>query len=148
MKRINWKGASYVSEDEFDNYRVSEYDPNATRSSLGSSASANPSPVPSYHQASPANHPAWSLAREFKKGIKQDKSHYRELKDEGYWDEWRRATLATASSHGCDPILDPLYVPKSQDERDVFVEMQKFMYDVFVSALRTTMGERFVQCHE
>ena len=54
----------------------------------------------------------------------------------------------TASSHGCDPILDPLYVPKSQYEREVFVKMQKFMYNVFVSALRTTMGRHFVQRHD
>ena len=103
-----------------------------------------PSSVFSYCQESPANHPTRSLVSEFKKGIKRDKSHYRELKDEGYWDEWRRATSAIASSHGCDPILDTGYVPKSQDERDVFAEMQKFMYDVFVSTLRTTMGKHIV----
>ena len=144
VRRINWKEASYVSDEEWDDYHMSDYDPNAARSLLGPSVAAMPSPVPSYHQASPANHPAWSLASEFKKGIRWDKSHYKELKDEGYWDEWKRATLATASSHGCDPILDPLYVPKSQDEREVFVEMQKCMYDIFVSALCTTMGRHFV----
>ena len=55
VKRINWKGASYISEDEFDNYRVSEYDPNATRSLLGSSVAVMPSPVPSHRQASPVS---------------------------------------------------------------------------------------------
>ena len=144
VKRINWKGASYVSDDKFDNYQVSEYDPNATRSLLGVTTSVVPSYVSSYHQESPANHPTRSLVSDFKKGIKRDKSHYRELKEKGYWDEWRRATSATASSHGCNPILDTGYMPKSQDERDVFAEMQKFMYDVFVSTLRTTMGKHIV----
>ena len=55
-----------------------------------------------------------------------------------------KSDLTTASAHGCDLILDPSYVPKSNDEIEVYIEMQKFMYDVFVSVLQTKIGLHFV----
>jgi len=44
--------------------------------------------------------------------------------------------------------MDPVYKPTNQDELELFVEKQKFMYDVFIGTLKTSMGQHFVHAHE
>ena len=44
--------------------------------------------------------------------------------------------------------MDPVYKPTNQDELELFVEMQKFMYDVFIGTIKTSMGQHFVHAHE
>jgi len=63
-------------------------------------------------------------------------------------DDWKRSTLATVTAHGCELIMDPVYKPTNQDELELFVEMQKFMYDVFIGTLKNSMGQHFVRAHE
>jgi len=89
-----------------------------------------------------------SPASDFKKGIKRDKTHYNVLKDEAHWDNWKRATLATVANHGCKAVMDPTYQPTNQDELDLFNEMQKFMYDISITKLKTSMGQHFVHAHK
>ena len=82
-------------------------------------------------------------AKEFRKGIKRDKTHYAKLKDEKQWDKWKRKTEATVKAHGCDNILDVSYNP-TPPEQALFDEMQRFMYDVFNNIILTPMGKYFV----
>ena len=70
-------------------------------------------------------------AEEFKKSIKRDKTHYKPFKEDKEWDSWSRSTRATARSHDCDVILNSKYRPRTQEEKDLFEEKQKFMYSVF-----------------
>jgi len=125
IKKVDWMDQQMVNEDKWDVFRVSGYNPNNPRLSQGSTTA-----LPILYPASPACiSPAsqWrSAAVDFRKGNKRDKSHYRELKDEAHWDDWKHSTLATVAAHGCELIMDPVYKPTNQDELELFVEMQKF----------------------
>jgi hypothetical protein len=49
--------------------------------------------------------------QEFEKGIRRNKGAYLTLKDDKAWDSWRRSTIATARTHKCEEVFDPLYKP-------------------------------------
>ena len=109
-----------LSKDDFDLYRTTVYDP---------SCSLFPSPPVPVH-STPATGRG-SLVDDFRKSIKRDKSHYVALREDKQWDSWKRSTLATARSHACEEIFDPLYTPVTSNNKDIFDEKQKFMYSVF-----------------
>ena len=54
--------------------------------------------------------------------VSRDKSHYKELNDEANWDDLKCSTLATVVAHGYEAVMDPTYVPKGQDELNLFEE--------------------------
>jgi hypothetical protein len=64
---------------------------------------------------------------DFKKGIKRDSSSFSVYKDKKQWDTWQHSTLAQARAQDVAEILDRKYVPNSSEERDLFIEKQKFM---------------------
>ena len=59
---------------------------------------------------------------QFKKNIKRDKSQYNSLNEDKQWDSWNRSTRATARTHDCDEIFDPLYRPQNETEYQLFLE--------------------------
>jgi len=134
-------------QDEWDEFRVSGYNPNNPRLSQHSTT-APPIPYPVLSSPLSPARQLKSANANFKKGIKRDKSHYRELKDEAHWDDWKHSTLATVTAHGCELIMDPVYKPTIEDELGLFVKMQKFMYYVFIKTLKTSKGQNFVHAHE
>ena len=84
-------------------------------------------------------------AEEFKKSTKRSKTDYKPFKEDKEWDDWHRSTEATARSHGCEDVLDPNYKPKTEEEKDLFDEKQKFMYSVFDDYLLTDKGKHLVR---
>ena len=126
---------------------MSIYDPNNPRPS-GSSPYSSSTPNTVTSTSTSATRYPKGPASDFKRGIKRDKAHYDVLKDDAHWDDWKRATLATVANHGCEVVMDPTYQPTNQDELDLFNEIQKFMYDVFITTLKTSMGRHFVRVHE
>ena len=109
-----------LSKSAFDSFRVMEYDPD--------------NPTPTTPEATTTsgnilvgNKATPSALNDFKRGIKRDKSHYKELKDDKQWDRWQKATIATARSYGCEDIFDPDYNPASIDEEavDIFDEKKQ-----------------------
>ena len=130
--------ATYISITNFgfNEFRISEhYDPNSP---------STPSPAVSSTRSTSRT----TIADDFRKGIKREKSHYSVLREEKQWDGWRRSTLATARSHGCEDVFDRTYQPTTAEERDVFNEKQKFIYSVFEEKLQTDMGKSIVRDHE
>ena len=125
-----------LAHEDFNDFRMDIYDPNSLPTP--SSKLKKPSSLPTIRQP----------AEEFKKGIKRDKSHYTVLKEDKQWDNWRRTTLATARSHGCEDIFDSTYRPKTTEERDLFIEKQKFIYSVFDEYLQTDTGKSLVRTYE
>ena len=52
----------------------------------------------------------------FKKGIKREITAYPSLKDERYFDGFKRSLFVVAKTHKCSDVLDPNYTPGSEPE--------------------------------
>ena len=77
----------------------------------------------------------------FKKGIKREIAAYPSLKDERYFDGFKRSLLIVDKTHKCNDVLDPNYIPGSEpEEQELFEAKQTFMFSVFNANLQTDMG--------
>ena len=86
----------------------------------------------------------------FKKGIKREITAYPSLKDERYFDGFKRSLfiLLVAKTHECSQVLDPNYTPGSEPEEiELFEAKQIFMFSVFSANLQTDMGKTIVRRH-
>ena len=143
-----------VDTNDFDTFRVSGYEPNAplrpySSINLNSTGRITPAGAPRSSMGGnnvTSNTP--SKASNFKKGVKRDKSHYKDFKHERYWDVWNRGFRATAKTHDLANILDNRYIPISQEDCDLFDEQQIFMYAVLEEHLLTDMGKTLVRKYE
>ena len=81
---------------------------------------------------------------DFRKGIKRDKNHYEDFKNQNNWEDWKRATIATAYSHHCENVLDKTYVPTTREEELLFEEQKIFMYSVWTTKLHVYMAKHIV----
>ena len=83
-----------------------------------------PEPVPSgpIPSSRPTGYsPAAIELMGFKKGIKREIAAYPSLKDERYFDGFKRSLLIVAKTHECNEVLDPNYTPGSEpEEQDLF----------------------------
>ena len=110
-----------------------------------------PEPVPSgpISSSRPTGYsPAAIELMAFKKGIKRDIAAYPSLKDERYFDGFKRSLDIVAKSHECNEVLDPTYIPGSKPEEQEFFEAkQTFVFSVFNANLLTDMGKTIVRKH-
>ena len=84
----------------------------------------------------------------FKKGIKREVAAYPSLKDERYFDGFKRSLLIVSKTHECNEVLDPNYTPGSEpEEKELFEAKQTFMFSVFNANLETDMGKTIVRRH-
>ena len=84
----------------------------------------------------------------FKKGIKRDITAYPSLKDERYFDGFKRSLFIVAKTHECCEVLDPNYTPGSEpEEQELFEAKQIFMFSVFNTNLQTDMGKTIIRRH-
>ena len=95
-----------------------------------------PEPVPSgpIPSSRPTGYsPAAIELMGFKKGIKREIAAYPSLKDERYFDGFKRSLLIVAKTHECNEVLDPNYTPGSEpEEQELFEAKQTFMFSVFI----------------
>ena len=83
-----------------------------------------------------------------KKGIKREIAAYPSLKDERYFDGFKRSLFIAAKTHEYNEVLDPNYTPGSEPEEQEFFEAkQTFMFSVFNANLQTDMGKTIVRRH-
>ena len=110
-----------------------------------------PEPVPSgpISSSRPTGYsPAAIELMGFKKGIKREIAAYPSLKDERYFDGFKRSLFIVAKTHECNEVLDPNYNPGSEpEEQEVFEAKQTFMFSVFNANLQTDMGKTIVRRH-
>ena len=110
-----------------------------------------PEPVPSgpIPSSRPKGYsPAAIELMDFKKGIKREISAYPSLKDERYFDGFKRSLFIVAKTHECNEVLDPNYTPGSEpEEKELFEAKQTFMFSVFNANLQTDMGKTIVREH-
>ena len=90
--------------------------------------------------------PAAIQLMSFKKGIKREIAAYPSLKNERYFDGFKRSLFIVAKTHDCCEILDPDYAPCSEPEgRELIEAKQTFMFSVFNANLQTDMGKTIVR---
>ena len=108
-----------------------------------------PEPVPSgpISSSRPTGYsPAAIELMGFKKGIKREIAAYPSLKDERYFDGFKRSLFIVAKTHECNEVLDPTYTPGSEpEEQELFEANQTFMLSVFNANLQTDMGKTIVR---
>ena len=61
----------------------------------------------------------------FKKGIKREITAYPSLKDERYFDGFKRSLFIVAKTHECSEVLDPNYTPGSEPEEEELFEANR-----------------------
>ena len=61
----------------------------------------------------------------FKKGIKREITAYPSLKDERYFDGFKRSLFIVAKTHECSDVLDPNYTPGSEPEEQELFEAKQ-----------------------
>ena len=84
----------------------------------------------------------------FKRGIKRDISAYPTLKDEKYYESFKRSVLVTARAHDCEETLQPTFRPRGDaDSLELFRLKNDFMYSVFNKCLLSDMGKTIVRKH-
>ena len=110
-----------------------------------------PEPVPSgpISSSRPTGYsPAAIELMAFKKGIKREIAAYLSLKDERYFDGFKRSLFIVAKSHESNEVLEPTYTPGSEpEEQELFEAKQTFMFSVFTANLQTDMGKTIVRRH-
>ena len=110
-----------------------------------------PEPVPSGPISSlrPTGYsPAAIELMGFKKGIKRETAAYPSLKDERYFDGFKRSLFIVAKTHEGNEVLEPTYTPGIEpEEQELFETKQTFMFSVFNANLPTDMGKTIVRRH-
>ena len=84
-----------------------------------------PEPVPSgpISSSRPTGYsPAAIELMGFKKGIKREIAAYPSLKDERYFDGFKKSLFIVAKTHECNEVLDPTYTPGSEPEEQELFE--------------------------
>ena len=119
---------------------------------LNEITTSSPSPPPSVTAAdprAPPSTPSFSTQLlNFKRGIKRDISAYPTLKDEKYYESFKRSVLVTARAHDCEEILQPTFRPRGDaDSLELFRLKNDFMYSVFNKCLLSDMGKTIVRKH-
>ena len=110
-----------------------------------------PEPVPSgpISSSRPTGYsPAAIELMGFKKGIKREVAAYPSLKDERYFDGFKRSLFIVAKTHECNEVLDPNNTPgREPEEKELFEAKQTFIFSVFNANLQTDMGKTIVRRH-
>ena len=108
-----------------------------------------PEPVPSgpISSSRPTGYSAAAIElMGIKKGIKREIAAYPSLKDERYFDGFRRKLFIVTKSHENHEVSDPTYTPGSEpDQQELFEAKQTFMFSVFNANLQTDMGKTIVR---
>ena len=90
----------------------------------------------------------WQSARHKILLIKREIAAYPSLKDESYFDGFKRSLLIVAKTHECNEALDPNYNPGSESkQQELFEAKQTFMFSVFNANLQTDMWKTIVRRH-
>ena len=119
---------------------------------LNEITTSSPSPPPSVTASDPRAAPSTpsysSQLLNFKRGIKRDISAYPTLKNEKYYEPFKRSVLVTARGHDCEEILQPTFRPRGDaDSLDLFRLKNDFMYSVFNKCVLSDMGKTIVRKH-
>jgi hypothetical protein len=132
-----------LNESKFNNWKVNRFH------GTGNKDLTTPTPTPTPSTITMATTPIpINEASTFLRSIKRSPSDYTKFKDDTRWKQWHRHLKATANSHGISHILDPAYVPLTDNARELFQVQQTFMYSVFEQCMHTNKSRHVVQTFE
>ena len=119
---------------------------------LNEITTSSPSPPPSVTasdpRAAPSPRSCSSQLLNFKRCIKRDISAYPTLKDEKYYELFKRSVLVTARAHGHEEIFQSTVRPRSDaDSLELFRLKNDFMSSVFNKCLLSDMGKTIARKH-
>ena len=107
------------------------------------------SPIPTPGSASQfSGTSSKTTAAEFHKSVKKSVDDYQSLTKDANWKTWKRLLHATAANHGLSNVLNPDYVPTTDEELELFNAHNKFMFLVFMNHLKTAKASVAVRRHE
>ena len=90
--------------------------------------------------------PIYDLAmKEFNRGIKRDPNHFQTFSNERNWSDYKDHTIATVNSQNIEDVLDPIFVSINGDTVDLLTAKQKYVFQVFVTNLKTDEGKDLVK---
>ena len=120
------------------------------RDAVSSLPRSQPTPLsaPSSAVGSATAHSTASLyspASLFKKGIKRDPASFPILKQQKYYQSWKRSFVAQAHAQDVAKVLDSKHNPVDQATKDLFRLEQDYMYAVFNSVIQTDKGKEIVR---
>ena len=96
----------------------------------------------------PESNPNTEHLMNFKKSIKREVTQYTILKDEKYFESFKRNLLVTTTTHSCEEVLDAHYIPgHDEDSHKLFQQKHDFMYSVFNKVLQSDMDKTIVSKH-
>ena len=78
----------------------------------------------------------------FKRGIKRDISAYPTLKDEKYYESFKRSVLVTARAHDCEEILQPTFRPRGDADSLELFSLKMTLCTVFSTNVSLVTWER------
>ena len=92
--------------------------------------------------------PRRSLADEFNRSVKKDKTMYNKLTKEEDFAQWNRTFRSQARQHNLDWILDDSIQPSTPEDLALFSAQQRFAYTVFEHTLQTDTGKALLRTYE
>ena len=115
----------------------------AMRSTAGNPGSTTTTPTTTTVTSSP-----YTPAQSFKKGIRRDPSAFPVLKQQKYYQSWKRTFVGQAHAQDvANVVAKPLYQPPDAQAAELFALQQDFMYAVFQNTLLTDKGKEIVREH-
>ena len=79
--------------------------------------------------------------------MKRNPDSFKEIKRIGNFQPWWRHFTATIRAQRLHKLLDKHYVPVSDEERELFVRYNDYMYAVLLDKVKITKGAQIVRRH-
>ena len=113
FRAVDLSDEGIINADTYQKYCDEEYEPNASVVLRNNNCFNNHfenKPSTAFQNVTSVE----TLAREFRKGLKLDKAHYKIIKNKQYFNQWKRITISTSHSHKFENVLDSRYTPRSK----------------------------------
>ena len=82
----------------------------------------------------------------FKMGIKREVSQYTILEGEKHFEAFKRNLLATATTHSCEEVLDPLHITRhDEDSQELFQQNNTLCTVSSIKVIQSDMGKNIVR---
>ena len=137
---LNLHNCMELTVDEFEDYRCSAHFNIYNNSPNGQPVIPSPVQDKTSYGRTPA--------QEFDRSIKIDPISYPTLSKDSGFDQYNRALIAIARSHGMLHVLDPSHEPGTPEQIELYEKQLAFLYNVFTTKLLTTKGKELVRKYQ